>query len=43
MRSAMTSSIGNGKHFQEFNLFDMTNRAMEYEANLFAAQIALPG
>ena len=28
--------------FQEFNLFDMTSNSMEYEANLFAAQIALP-
>ena len=28
--------------FQEFNLFDMANNRMEYEANLFAAQIMLP-
>ena len=28
--------------FQEFNLFDMAANQMEYEANLFAAQIALP-
>ena len=28
--------------FQEFNLFDMNSNTMEYEANLFAAQIALP-
>lgn len=28
--------------FQEFSLFDMTANQMEYEANLFAAQIALP-
>ena len=28
--------------FQEFSLFDMTSSAMEYEANLFAAHIALP-
>ena len=28
--------------FQEFNLFDMTNHRMEYEANLFAAHIMLP-
>ncbi len=28
--------------FQEFNLFEMSNNSMEYEANLFAAQIALP-
>ncbi len=27
--------------FQEFNLFDMTTNRMEYEANLFAAQIGL--
>lgn len=27
--------------FQEFNLFDMTTNRMEYEANLFAAQLAL--
>ncbi len=28
--------------FQEFNMFDMSGRRMEYEANLFAAQISLP-
>lgn len=28
--------------FHEFNLFDMAANQMEYEANLFAAQIALP-
>ena len=28
--------------FHEFNLFDMSVNAMEFEANLFAAQIALP-
>ncbi len=28
--------------FQEFNIFDMRNNRMEYEANLFAAQISLP-
>ncbi|WP_130838494.1 ImmA/IrrE family metallo-endopeptidase [Lachnoclostridium sp. Marseille-P6806] len=28
--------------FQEFNLFDMNRNIMEYEANLFAAQIMLP-
>ena len=28
--------------FQEFNLFDMSGSRMEYEANLFAAQIMLP-
>ena len=28
--------------FQEFNLFDMAANQLEYEANLFAAQIALP-
>ena len=27
---------------QEFNIFDMRDRRMEYEANTFAAQIALP-
>ena len=27
---------------QEFNIFDMRNQRMEYEANMFAAQIALP-
>lgn len=29
--------------FRELDIFDMTGRAMEYEANLFAAQISLPG
>lgn len=28
--------------FQEFNIFDMSNRRMEYEANIFAAQVSLP-
>ncbi|MDO5401342.1 MAG: ImmA/IrrE family metallo-endopeptidase [Eubacteriales bacterium] len=28
--------------FQEFNIFDMRDHRMEYEANMFAAQIALP-
>ena len=28
--------------FQEFNIFDMSDRRMEYEANIFAAQISLP-
>ena len=28
--------------FQEFNIFDMRNNRMEYEANIFASQIALP-
>lgn len=28
--------------FQEFNIFDMNNRRMEYEANIFAAQVSLP-
>lgn len=28
--------------FQEFNIFDMTNKRMEYEANVFAAQVSLP-
>ena len=27
---------------QEFNIFDMRDQRMEYEANMFAAQIALP-
>ncbi len=27
--------------FQEFRIFDMTNRRMEYEANVFAAQLEL--
>lgn len=28
--------------FEEFNIFDMRDSRMEYEANLFASQIALP-
>jgi len=28
--------------FQEFTLFDMRDKRMEYEANIFAAEIALP-
>lgn len=28
--------------FKEFNIFDMQDRRMEYEANVFAAQISLP-
>lgn len=28
--------------FQEFNIFDMGNKIMEFEANIFAAQISLP-
>ncbi len=28
--------------FQEFNIFDMSNIRMEYEANIFAATISLP-
>ncbi|MFI3326890.1 MAG: ImmA/IrrE family metallo-endopeptidase [Clostridia bacterium] len=28
--------------FNEFNVFEMQNNRMEYEANVFAAQIALP-
>ena len=27
--------------FKEFNIFDMQERRMEYEANLFAAQVSL--
>ena len=27
---------------QEFNIFDMRDQRMEYEANMFAAQVALP-
>ena len=27
---------------QEFNIFDMRDKRMEYEANMFAAQVALP-
>ena len=30
------------KEFQEFQIFDMRRNVMEYEANLFTAQIALP-
>ena len=33
---------GEAKMFQEFNIFDMKNNRMEYEANSFAAEIALP-
>lgn len=33
---------GEAKTFQEFNIFDMKNNRMEYEANSFAAEIALP-
>lgn len=28
--------------FQEFNIFDMSSQRMEYEANIFAAQVSLP-
>ena len=28
--------------FKEFEIFDMKDSRMEYEANLFAAQISLP-
>ncbi|BFK66323.1 hypothetical protein I2700191B6_26760 [Dorea formicigenerans] len=28
--------------FQEFNIFDMRENRMEYEANVFAAQASLP-
>lgn len=28
--------------FKEFNIFDMTDHRMEYEANIFTSQIALP-
>lgn len=28
--------------FKEFNIFDMQDKRMEYEANVFAAQISLP-
>ncbi len=28
--------------FREFNIFDMQNNRMEYEANIFAAQLMLP-
>ena len=30
------------KSFKEFNIFDPTGNIMEYEANLFAAQVMLP-
>lgn len=30
------------KEFHEFNIFDMKNNRIEYEANLFAAEVALP-
>lgn len=30
------------KSFKEFNIFDPTGNIMEYEANLFAAEIMLP-
>jgi len=30
------------KSFKEFNIFDPTGNIMEYEANLFAAEIILP-
>ena len=29
-------------YFKEFNIFNMRNNRMEYEANVFASQIALP-
>ncbi len=32
---------GEAKMFQEFNIFDMKNDRMEYEANSFAAEVAL--
>ena len=32
----------NAKEFHEFSIFDMTANTMEYEANLFAAQVLLP-
>ena len=28
--------------FKEFNIFDMRDNRMEFEANVFASQIALP-
>lgn len=31
-----------GGGFKEFNIFDIRDNRMEYEANIFAAQIALP-
>ncbi len=33
---------GEAKTFQEFNIFDMKDDRMEYEANSFAAEVALP-
>ena len=33
---------GEAKIFREFNIFDMKNNRMEYEANSFAAEVALP-
>jgi Zn-dependent peptidase ImmA (M78 family) len=33
---------GKAKMFQEFNIFDMKKNRMEYEANRFAAEVALP-
>ena len=33
---------GESKRFREFNIFEMKNNRMEYEANSFAAEIALP-
>lgn len=33
---------GEAKMFQEFSVFDMKNNRMEYEANSFAAEVALP-
>lgn len=33
---------GEARMFQEFNIFNMKNNRMEYEANSFAAEIALP-
>lgn len=33
---------GEAKMFQEFNIFNMKNNRMEYEANSFAAEVALP-
>ena len=33
---------GETKMFQEFNIFNMKNNRMEYEANSFAAEIAFP-
>lgn len=36
------SEISNSHIFKEFNIFDMRDNRMEYEANLFASQIMLP-